>query len=145
MTGLARYGLTAKAPTLKRMEVTRQAATLLATLRHLETATVDDALDLLHVLMAIKLLAKGHLRHAGQDRRIPPHDGAGARRARHARPWCHRTARAWANPRVSAEPAVNGRLLARCQPLDNAAAIPAQRKARREYENRVSALISTGP
>lgn len=31
---------------LKRLEATRQTATLLATVRHLETATVDDALDL---------------------------------------------------------------------------------------------------
>jgi hypothetical protein len=58
LTGLARYGLTSKAPTLKRLEVTRQTATLLATVRHLETATVDDALDLLDALMASKLLAK---------------------------------------------------------------------------------------
>ncbi|WP_264201110.1 hypothetical protein [Streptomyces parvulus] len=39
-------------------------------------------------------------------------------------------------------------LLARCQPLDGvqgAPAIPAQRKARRECKNRVSALIPTGP
>lgn len=45
--------------------------------------------------------------------------------------------------RVSAVPSVHRRLLARCQPLDGApgtSAIPAQRKARREYENRVSAL-----
>ncbi|MFF9425592.1 hypothetical protein [Streptomyces sp. NPDC014746] len=45
--------------------------------------------------------------------------------------------------RVSAVPAVHRQLLARCQPLDGgqgAAAVPAQRKARREYENRVSAL-----
>ena len=58
LTGLARYGLASKAPTLKRLEVTRQTATLLATVRHLETATVDDALDLLDALMASKLLAK---------------------------------------------------------------------------------------
>ncbi|MFE9868169.1 hypothetical protein ACFYPZ_36685 [Streptomyces sp. NPDC005506] len=31
---------------LKRLEVTRQTVTLLATVRHLETATVNDALDL---------------------------------------------------------------------------------------------------
>ncbi|WP_432128067.1 hypothetical protein [Streptomyces sp. bgisy082] len=46
--------------------------------------------------------------------------------------------------RVSAVTAVHRQLLARCQPLDGgqgAAAVPAQRKARREYENRVSALI----
>jgi TnpA family transposase len=58
LAGLARYGLTSKAPALRRLEVTRQAATLLATVRHLETATVDDALDLLDALMATKLLAR---------------------------------------------------------------------------------------
>ncbi|WP_411123849.1 recombinase family protein [Streptomyces sp. x-19] len=45
--------------------------------------------------------------------------------------------------RVSAVPAVHRQLLAHCQPLDGtqgAPAVPAQRKARREYENRVSAL-----
>ncbi|MGW1913213.1 hypothetical protein ACWCQS_21370 [Streptomyces sp. NPDC002076] len=45
--------------------------------------------------------------------------------------------------RVSATLAVHGQLLDRCQPLDGTQggpAIPAQRKARREYENRVSAL-----
>ncbi|MEV0966568.1 recombinase family protein [Streptomyces sp. NPDC049910] len=45
--------------------------------------------------------------------------------------------------RVSAAPAVHRQLLARCQPLDGGQgvpAVPAQRKARREYENRVSAL-----
>ncbi|GHG29239.1 recombinase family protein [Streptomyces filamentosus] len=50
--------------------------------------------------------------------------------------------------RVSAVPAVHHRLLARCQPLDGAQgfpAIPAQRKARREYENRVNALTPPRP
>lgn len=45
--------------------------------------------------------------------------------------------------RVTAAPAVHHRLLDRCQPLDSAQgvpALPAQRKARREYENRVSAV-----
>ncbi|MGW9136713.1 hypothetical protein [Streptomyces sp. NPDC055681] len=45
--------------------------------------------------------------------------------------------------RVCAVPAVHRQLLARCQPLDGGhgvPAVPAQRKARREYENRVSAL-----
>ncbi|MGO4429147.1 hypothetical protein AB4Z54_63060, partial [Streptomyces sp. MCAF7] len=42
--------------------------------------------------------------------------------------------------RVTAVCAVHRQLLARCQSLDGAAAIPAQRKARREYENRVSTL-----
>jgi DNA invertase Pin-like site-specific DNA recombinase len=45
--------------------------------------------------------------------------------------------------RVTAVPAVHRALLDRCQPLDCAQGtpvIPAQRKARREYENRVNAL-----
>ncbi|MFC1231474.1 Tn3 family transposase [Streptomyces sp. Sce081] len=67
-TGLARYGLTSKAPTLKRLEVTRQTAPLLATVWHLETATVDDALDLLHALMATKLLAKAE--RMGNDAKL---------------------------------------------------------------------------
>ncbi|MFI1975683.1 recombinase family protein [Streptomyces wedmorensis] len=50
--------------------------------------------------------------------------------------------------RVTAVPAVHRQLLARCQPLDGgpgAPAVPAQCKARREYENRVSTLAPTGP
>lgn len=45
--------------------------------------------------------------------------------------------------RVSAVPAVHRQLLARCQPLDGGQelpAVPAQRKARRKYENRGSPL-----
>ncbi|MFD9787590.1 recombinase family protein [[Kitasatospora] papulosa] len=42
--------------------------------------------------------------------------------------------------RVSAVPAVHRQLLARCQPLDGDPAVPAQRKARREYANRIAAL-----
>jgi DNA invertase Pin-like site-specific DNA recombinase len=42
--------------------------------------------------------------------------------------------------RVTAVPAVHRQLLDRCQFLDGTTAIPAQRKARREYENRVNAL-----
>lgn len=45
--------------------------------------------------------------------------------------------------RVTAVPAVHHQLLARCRPLDGAQgipAVPAQRKARRECKNRVSAL-----
>lgn len=50
--------------------------------------------------------------------------------------------------RVTAVPAVHRQLLARCQPLDGAQGvpvIPAQRKARREYENRVGTLAPIGP
>ncbi|GHD25963.1 hypothetical protein GCM10010335_11840 [Streptomyces galbus] len=45
--------------------------------------------------------------------------------------------------RVTVVPIVHRRLLALCQPLDGGQgtpAVPAQRKARHEYENRVSAL-----
>ncbi|TDU05914.1 DNA invertase Pin-like site-specific DNA recombinase [Streptomyces sp. 846.5] len=45
--------------------------------------------------------------------------------------------------RVSAAPAMHRQLLAHCQPLDDSQgvpAVPAQRKARREYENRISAI-----
>ncbi|MEU9123836.1 resolvase [Streptomyces sp. NPDC048506] len=41
--------------------------------------------------------------------------------------------------RVTAVPAIHRRLLDRCQLLDGASAIPVQRKARREYANRVNA------
>jgi hypothetical protein len=51
--------------------------------------------------------------------------------------------------RVSAVPSVHRGLLARCQSLDGAQGapvVPAQRKARCEYENRVNALAATaGP
>lgn len=50
--------------------------------------------------------------------------------------------------RVSALPAVHVALLARCRPLDGGhgvPTVPAQRKARREYENRVRTLTPTGP
>ncbi|MCX4851824.1 recombinase family protein [Streptomyces sp. NBC_00893] len=47
--------------------------------------------------------------------------------------------------RVTAVPAVHSQLLDRCQPLDGTAAIPAQRKARREYANRVSTLSGDTP
>ncbi|GGP78142.1 resolvase [Streptomyces melanogenes] len=47
--------------------------------------------------------------------------------------------------RVPAVPSVHRQLLGRCQPLDAPAAIPAQRKARREYANRVSTLGTETP
>ncbi|MBI0295312.1 resolvase [Streptomyces sp. PRKS01-29] len=50
--------------------------------------------------------------------------------------------------RVTAVPAVHRGLLARCQPLDGGQgvqAVPAQRKARREYENRVNPLVIEVP
>ncbi|MFJ2745872.1 hypothetical protein ACIO3O_40150 [Streptomyces sp. NPDC087440] len=50
-----------------------------------------------------------------------------------------------AHCRVTAAPAVHRQLLDRCQALNGMRAIPDQRTARREYENRVSTLAPTGP
>ncbi|MFF0078038.1 recombinase family protein [Streptomyces sp. NPDC005494] len=47
--------------------------------------------------------------------------------------------------RITTVPAVHRQPLDRCQPLDGTAAVPAQRKARREYENRVGTSASSGP
>ncbi|MFF5475068.1 hypothetical protein [Streptomyces achromogenes] len=52
------------------------------------------------------------------------------------------------NPDTLRVPAVHRPLLARSQPLDGTPgglAVPAQRKARREYENRVTMLVPPGP
>lgn len=51
---LARYGLNGKAPAIKRHPVVRR----LATVRQLEVQAIDDALELLDVLMVTKLLAR---------------------------------------------------------------------------------------
>ncbi|MFJ9768562.1 recombinase family protein [Streptomyces erythrochromogenes] len=84
--------------------------------------------------------AAGHPRHAGQGRRLPPRGRPGARRAGRAKRGRDRTARPGLHPACQHHPAIHRQLLARCQPLDNTAAIPAQRKARREYANRVNTL-----
>ena len=55
---LARYGMAAEAPTLRDLAHPRRTAALLATVRHLETTSVDDALVLFDALMATNLLAK---------------------------------------------------------------------------------------
>lgn len=54
--GLARNGLTANAAMLRRLPQVRRTATLVATVRALQVAAVDDALDLFAVLMATKLI-----------------------------------------------------------------------------------------
>ncbi|MFH8642302.1 Tn3 family transposase [Streptomyces goshikiensis] len=55
---LSRYGVDGKATLLRRHADSRRLATLLATTVYLTTRAVDDALDLLEVLIATKLLAK---------------------------------------------------------------------------------------
>lgn len=64
MGALARYGLVAKAPTLRELSPARKTATV----RHLEAAAVDDALDLFGVLMATRLLNRAQ--RAGQRQRL---------------------------------------------------------------------------
>jgi uncharacterized protein DUF4158/Tn3 transposase DDE domain-containing protein len=55
---LARYGMACKAPTIRGLTEQRRTATMLATVRHLEGAAVDDALLLFDALMTTKLLAR---------------------------------------------------------------------------------------
>lgn len=55
---LSRYGVDGKASLLRRHGDSRRLATLLATAVYLTTRAVDDALDLLEVLIATKLLAR---------------------------------------------------------------------------------------
>ncbi|WP_308016308.1 hypothetical protein [Nonomuraea aurantiaca] len=55
---LAKYGMRADASALRRHPDGRRLATLLATVRHLEGKSVDDALELLDLLMATELVNK---------------------------------------------------------------------------------------
>lgn len=64
---LARYGIGAKAQTLRRLAEPRRTATLVATAAALESDAVDDALDLFDLLMATKVLRPSH-RAADADR-----------------------------------------------------------------------------
>lgn len=56
LRALARYGLEAKAQSLRRLAEPRRTATLVAALDTLSAAAVDDALDLFDALMAAKVL-----------------------------------------------------------------------------------------
>jgi Domain of unknown function (DUF4158) len=64
---LARYGMTADAWLIRRHPDDRRLATLLATARHLEAKSVDDALELLDLLMSAELLNKAQ-READRDK-----------------------------------------------------------------------------
>jgi len=55
---LARYGMAGKAPQLRRHPDARRLATLLATVVYLEAKSVDDALELLDLLMVTELVGK---------------------------------------------------------------------------------------
>jgi Domain of unknown function (DUF4158)/Tn3 transposase DDE domain len=64
---LARYGMTADAWLIRRHPDDRRLATLLATARHLEAKSVDDALELLDLLMSAELLGRAQ-READRDK-----------------------------------------------------------------------------
>ncbi len=57
---LARYGIAASAAQLKKHPPARRYATLLATAARLGTKSIDDALDLLDLLMVTELAGKAH-------------------------------------------------------------------------------------
>jgi len=64
---LARYGMTADAWLIRRHPDDRRLATLLATARYLEGKSVDDALELLDLLMSAELLGRAQ-READRDK-----------------------------------------------------------------------------
>jgi hypothetical protein len=68
---LARYGMTSKAPLIRGLRPDRRAATMVATVRHLEGAAVDDALLLFDALMATKLLARAERLSVAELRTLP--------------------------------------------------------------------------
>ena len=81
---LARYGMTADAWLIRRHPDDRRLATLLATARHLEAKSVDDALELLDLLMSTELLDKAQ-READKEQgpQAPPAgQGVGPARGR---------------------------------------------------------------
>ena len=55
---LARYGMAAKAPRLRRHPPARRVGTLVATVVHLQAASIDDCLELFDLMMVTELLGK---------------------------------------------------------------------------------------
>ena len=75
---LARYGMSADAGLIRRHPDGRRLATLLATVRHLEAKSVDDALELLDLLMTAELLNKAQT--ASDKDKARKHPGSPGRR-----------------------------------------------------------------
>nr|WP_055501706.1 DUF4158 domain-containing protein [Nonomuraea pusilla] len=67
-----RYGMDGKATLIDRYGAERKLATLLATVVHLTTRSVDDALDLLDLLIATRLLARAKRESAKEKLRTLP-------------------------------------------------------------------------
>jgi hypothetical protein len=79
---LSRYGVDGKATLLRRHGDSRRLATLLSTTVYLTTRAVDDALDLLEVLVATKLLARAERDTAKEKlKTLPKVERAGAKLA----------------------------------------------------------------
>ncbi|SNT47897.1 Tn3 transposase DDE domain-containing protein [Streptosporangium subroseum] len=72
MAELWRYGMDGKATLIDRHSEERKLATLLATVVHLTTRSVDDALDLLDLLIATKLLARAERESSKEKLRTLP-------------------------------------------------------------------------
>lgn len=66
MAELSSYGMTASASLIRRHSDPRQLATLVATVRHLEGRSIDDALELLDLLMMTELMGRAQ-REAGKE------------------------------------------------------------------------------
>ncbi|GAA3616278.1 hypothetical protein GCM10022419_121950 [Nonomuraea rosea] len=69
---LWRYGMDGKATLIDRHGVERKLATLLATMVHLTIRSVDDALDLLDLLIATRLLARAERESSKEKLRTLP-------------------------------------------------------------------------
>ncbi|MDX6324801.1 MAG: hypothetical protein QOK15_1155 [Nocardioidaceae bacterium] len=72
LVDLARYGLAAKAPRLRRHPFDRRLATLTATVVHLQAASIDDCLELFDLLMVNELVAKADRETSKQRARQHP-------------------------------------------------------------------------
>ncbi|MFI6182986.1 Tn3 family transposase [Nonomuraea sp. NPDC051191] len=72
MAELWRYGMDGKATLIDRHGAERKLATLLATVVHLTTRSVDDALDLLDLLIATRLLARAERESSKEKLRTLP-------------------------------------------------------------------------
>ncbi len=104
---LARYGLAANAPRLRRHPTARRIATLVATLAHLQATSIDDCLELFDLLIVTELLGKAE-RETNKQRRASTRDSLAPRRS--SRAWSASCWRRRARRRSCASPICGGRL-----------------------------------
>ena len=69
---LSRYGMTASASLIRRHSDARRLATLVATVRHLQAKSVDDALELLDLLMTTEMLGRARQESDRENARQHP-------------------------------------------------------------------------